>query len=78
MAMNSHYSIHLPHLLDEKGSLASLSGRGLRLRHRHGAEIGQRLGFILDAIETLVMPADPRRAFVHGDRWGRDGGLWGP
>jgi hypothetical protein len=32
-------------------------------RHRRGAEIGQRLGFILDAIETLVMPVDPRRAF---------------
>jgi hypothetical protein len=32
-------------------------------RHRRGAEIGQRLGFILDAIETWVMPVDPRRAF---------------
>jgi len=32
-------------------------------RHRRGAEIGQRLGFILDAIETWVMPLDPRRAF---------------
>jgi len=32
-------------------------------RHRRGAEIGQRLGFILDAIETWVMPVDPRCAF---------------
>lgn len=32
-------------------------------RHRRGEEIGQRLGFILDAIETWVMPIDPRRAF---------------
>jgi len=31
MAMTNSLSIHLPHLLDEKGSLASLSGRGLRL-----------------------------------------------
>jgi hypothetical protein len=31
MPMTGYYSIHLPHLLDEKGSLASLSGRGLRL-----------------------------------------------
>ena len=31
MAMTNSWSIHPPHLLDEKGSLASPSGRGLRL-----------------------------------------------
>jgi hypothetical protein len=34
--------------------------------HRHTLEkgVGQRLGFILDGIETLVLPTEPRRAFV--------------
>ena len=32
-------------------------------RHRRGAEVGQRLELILDAVETLVLPADPKRAF---------------
>lgn len=35
-------------------------------RHRHalGEGIGQSLQFILDGIETLVLPAEPRRAFA--------------
>jgi hypothetical protein len=32
-------------------------------RGRRGEEIGRRLEFILDAIETLVLPADPKGAF---------------
>jgi len=32
-------------------------------RHARGTEIGVSLGFILDAIETLVLPIDPREAF---------------
>ena len=32
-------------------------------RHRDGAQIGERLGYILDAIETLVLPAHPQQAF---------------
>jgi hypothetical protein len=32
-------------------------------RDRVGEEVGKRLGYILDAIETLVLPADPRGAF---------------
>jgi hypothetical protein len=32
-------------------------------RRRLGEEIGERLGFILDLIETLVLPADPKSAF---------------
>ncbi len=32
-------------------------------RHARGVEVGQHLVFILDAIETLVLPTDPRRAF---------------
>lgn len=32
-------------------------------RHARGKEIGVSLGFILDAIETLVLPIDLRRAF---------------
>lgn len=32
-------------------------------RRRLGEEIGVRLGFILESIETLVLPADPKRAF---------------
>jgi hypothetical protein len=31
-------------------------------RHQRGAEVGQRLRFILDAVERLVLPVDPRRA----------------
>lgn len=32
-------------------------------RHARGKEIGVSLGFLLDAIETLVMPIDPTQAF---------------
>jgi hypothetical protein len=32
-------------------------------RHRAGAHVGERLGYILDAIETAVLPADARVAF---------------
>jgi hypothetical protein len=32
-------------------------------RHARGTEIRVSLGFILDAIETLVLPIDPREAF---------------
>jgi hypothetical protein len=32
-------------------------------RRRLGEEIDERLGFILDAIETLVLPVDPKGAF---------------
>jgi hypothetical protein len=32
-------------------------------RHTRGKEIGVRLSYLLDAIETLVLPTDPRQAF---------------
>jgi hypothetical protein len=32
-------------------------------RHRCGSEIGERLEFILDSIEKLVLPLDPKVAF---------------
>jgi hypothetical protein len=32
-------------------------------QHVRGREIGVSLGFILDAIDTLVLPIDPREAF---------------
>ena len=32
-------------------------------RHRDGAQVGERWNYILDAIETLVLPSDPRQAF---------------
>jgi hypothetical protein len=32
-------------------------------RHARGKEIGASLQYILDAIETLVLPIDPKRAF---------------
>jgi hypothetical protein len=32
-------------------------------RHARGKEIGVSLGFLLDAIDTLVLPIDPREAF---------------
>lgn len=32
-------------------------------RHARGKEIGVNLGFLLDAIESLVLPVDPRQAF---------------
>jgi hypothetical protein len=44
-------------------------------RLRRGAEIGQRLGLILDAIETWVMPVDPRRAFELLVRFMKSDGL---
>jgi hypothetical protein len=33
-------------------------------RHSLGQDIGQRLQFILEAIESLVLPAEPHRAFA--------------
>jgi hypothetical protein len=33
------------------------------LRYALGREIGERMGFILDSIERLVLPADPKGAF---------------
>jgi hypothetical protein len=33
------------------------------LRHARGKEIGASLGFILESIETLVLPVDPKAAF---------------
>jgi hypothetical protein len=32
-------------------------------RHSLGSQVGRRLEFILDSIETLVLPREPRRAF---------------
>jgi hypothetical protein len=32
-------------------------------RQRRGEEIGEHLEYILDSVETLVLPADPKRAF---------------
>jgi hypothetical protein len=32
-------------------------------RHRDGAQVGERWDYVLDAIETLVLPAEPRQAF---------------
>jgi rhodanese-related sulfurtransferase len=32
-------------------------------RHARGKEIGASLGFIIDSIERLVLPADPKAAF---------------
>jgi hypothetical protein len=32
-------------------------------RDRVGADVGPRLGYILDAVETLVLPTNPRGAF---------------
>jgi hypothetical protein len=32
-------------------------------RHARGRELGARLGFILDGIETWVLPVDPKSAF---------------
>lgn len=32
-------------------------------RHARGKEIGASLEYVLDAIQTLVLPAEPRRAF---------------
>jgi len=33
-------------------------------RDRLGEDVGQRLGYILDAVETLVLPMDPRGALA--------------
>jgi len=32
-------------------------------RHHDGAQVGERWDYILDSIETLVLPEDPRQAF---------------
>lgn len=57
---------------DVEETVTSIEERIMRLqvpgeyeyRHARGKEIGRSLSFILDAIETLVMPADPRKAFA--------------
>jgi hypothetical protein len=36
--------------------------RNRSTRHHSGEDVGQRLDYILDAIETLVLPVDPRAA----------------
>jgi hypothetical protein len=44
-------------------------------RHRAGEQVGERLEYILDAIETAVLPADPQDAFrllvllIESDDW---------
>lgn len=46
-----------------KERIESLSGCSEREhRSRRGQEVGQRLEFILDAVETLVVPLDPKGA----------------
>jgi hypothetical protein len=48
--------------LEERiGELRTLTERDYR--RRRGEEIGRRLGFILDSIETLVLPVNPKGAF---------------
>ena len=32
-------------------------------RHARGKEVGASLGYVLDSIETLVLPVDPKAAF---------------
>jgi hypothetical protein len=32
-------------------------------RRQYGEEIDERLGFVVDSIETLVLPVDPKKAF---------------
>lgn len=49
--------------IDLERRLKSLRDPRPRTRHEFGREVGQRLMFILDAIETLVLPMNPRRAF---------------
>ena len=47
-----------------KERIASIEGIAeYEYRHRRGAEVAQRLNFILDAVERLVLPVDPRCAF---------------
>jgi hypothetical protein len=56
---------------DVKATVQSIGARIRDLRtpsedaHRHarGKEIGASLGFILESIETLVLPVDPKAAF---------------
>lgn len=49
--------------IDLECRLKSLRDRRPRSRHEFGREVGQRLTFVLDAIKTLVLPKNPRRAF---------------
>jgi hypothetical protein len=37
--------------------------RGSHSRHRANEEVGERLGYILDSIEALVLPVSPATAF---------------
>jgi hypothetical protein len=49
-------------LLEER--IASLTQSARRnWRHQAGEHVGERLGYILDTIETAVLAADPRDAF---------------
>ena len=49
--------------IDLECRLKSLRDPRPTSRHEFGREVGQRLMFILDAIETLVLPKNPPRAF---------------
>jgi hypothetical protein len=47
-----------------KGRIDALRDREHRYyRHRDGAQVGERWNYILDAIETLVLPASAEQAF---------------
>ena len=47
-----------------KERIEALRGsRRSRARHRVTEEVGERLGYILDSIETLVLPVSPAAAF---------------
>src|SRR5580692_11131173 len=48
---------------DVKETVGSLRRRIGDLGHTGGKEIGASLGFILESIETLVLPVDPKAAF---------------
>lgn len=57
--MTNHWSIHLPHLLDEKGTLASLTGRGLRLAQYWTEIVPQASNY--DEPTTMLCRRRPRR-----------------
>ena len=48
-------------LRERIGDLRTIAERDLR--YQRGKQIGERLGLILDSLETLVVPIDPRNAF---------------
>ncbi len=57
--MGNYWSIHLPHLLDENGTLASLTGRGLRLAQDWTEIVAQASNY--EAPTTLRCRRRPRR-----------------